>query len=178
MISSRPHFPFTCLPNSTYVHIERNGILSMCGFVGFYDIKERYYQNGKEIVSLMAEKISHRGPDSSGAYSDSRYSAGFRRLKIVDLMSGDQPFFSACGRYVLIFNGEIYNHLELKEMLRSRFGIKFRTESDTEALLYCCIHFGKDALRYLRGMFAFAFYDREKRTLLCARDPFGIKPFS
>jgi len=125
----------------------------------------------------MADKIRHRGPDSSGVYSDSRYSVGFRRLKIVDLKTGDQPFFSACGRYVLAFNGEIYNHIELKELLRTRFGVRFRTESDTEALMYCCIHFGKDALKYLRGMFAFAFYDREKRTLFCARDPFGIKPF-
>lgn len=149
----------------------------MCGFVGFYDKKERLCHNGAEIAEAMAERIRHRGPDSSGVFSDSFYSVGFRRLKIVDLKRGDQPFISSCGRYVLAFNGEIYNHIELKELLKARFGVRFQTESDTETLLYCCVHFGIEALRYLRGMFAFAFYDREKKTLFCARDPFGIKPF-
>ncbi|MBQ9692454.1 MAG: asparagine synthase (glutamine-hydrolyzing) [Clostridia bacterium] len=149
----------------------------MCGFAGFYDVKERFCYSGKETVSAMTEKIRHRGPDSDGVFSDSRYCVGFRRLRILDLKNGDQPFFSRCGRYVLAFNGEIYNHIELRILLKSRFGEKFQTECDTETLLYCCIHFGTEVLRYLRGMFAFAFYDREKKTLFCARDHFGIKPF-
>lgn len=149
----------------------------MCGFAGFYDKHKRFIHNGRDTVREMSHEIRHRGPDSEGSYSDAKYSVGFRRLKILDINNGDQPFFSDCGRYVLCFNGEIYNHVQLKNMLKDRFGVRFKTTSDTEVLLYCLIKFGNNALPLLRGMYAFAFYDRENSSLLCARDPFGIKPF-
>lgn len=149
----------------------------MCGFAGFCDKNERFYMNGKKIASDMADKIRHRGPDSEGVFSDSFFSVGFRRLKIIDLAGGEQPLYSADGRYVLCFNGEIYNYQTLRNELTEKFGVHFRTSSDTEVLLYCCIYYGRDVVRKLRGMYAFVLYDRKDKTLFCARDPFGIKPF-
>ena len=149
----------------------------MCGFAGFCDKNERFYMNGKRIASEMADKIRHRGPDSDGVFSDSFLSIGFRRLKIIDLAGGEQPIYSADGRYVLCFNGEIYNYKTLRNELSEKFGVRFRTSSDSEVLLYCCIYYGRDVVRKLRGMFAFVFYDRKTKCIFCARDLFGIKPF-
>ena len=114
----------------------------MCGFAGFCDKNERFYMNGRKIASDMADKIRHRGPDSEGVFSDSFFSVGFRRLKIIDLAGGEQPLYSADGRYVLCFNGEIYNYQTLRNELTEKFGVHFRTSSDTEVLLYCCIYYG------------------------------------
>ncbi len=149
----------------------------MCGFAGFCDKKERFSIDGKRIATEMSEKIRHRGPDGEGAFSDSFFSVGFRRLKVIDISGGDQPMFSSDGRYIICFNGEIYNYKTLRSELSEKFGVRFRTASDTEALLYCCIYYGRDVVRKLRGMYSFVFYDRKTKTLFCARDPFGIKPF-
>ena len=149
----------------------------MCGFAGFCDKNERFYMNGKRIASEMADKIRHRGPDSEGSFSDSFLSVGFRRLKIIDLVGGEQPMLSSDGRYIICFNGEIYNYQNLRSELAEKFGVRFRTSSDTEVLLYCCIYYGRDVVRKLRGMYSFVFYDRKMKSIFCARDPFGIKPF-
>ena len=147
----------------------------MCGFVGFTG----ELSGGEErlrCISDMTRAISHRGPDESGAYTDKSLTLGFARLKIIDLENGRQPMLSECGRYVLCFNGEIYNYRELAEELRKDHGISFRTESDTEVLLDMLIRYGERALERLRGMYAFCFYDRERESFILARDPFGIKP--
>ncbi len=148
----------------------------MCGFAGFCDENEKSEQLKMKIVGEMTEKIRHRGPDDTGVYCDDFVTLGFARLKILDLQNGAQPMISRDGRYVLCFNGEIYNYLDLREEMAKKFSEKFYTESDTEVLLYLLIHYGERALEKLRGMFAFAFYDREEKRLLMARDPFGIKP--
>lgn len=149
----------------------------MCGFAGFCDADGRFYTEGKETARKMSDKIRHRGPDSRGEYSDGFLSVGFCRLRITDLFGGDQPMLSEDGRYLICFNGEIYNCEELRAELSERLKIKFRTASDTEVLLYACIAYGRQVLSRLRGMYAFLFYDRGERTVLAARDPFGIKPF-
>ena len=149
----------------------------MCGFAGFCDGVGRYYKTGKETVKRMADRILHRGPDSNGYFSDGFLSVGFCRLKIIDPSGGEQPMLSADGRYLICFNGEIYNHKSLREDLEKKHGIRFRTSSDTEVLLYTCIVYGKEALAHLRGMFSFVFYDRGEGKIFAARDPFGIKPF-
>ncbi len=149
----------------------------MCGFAGFCSNTENKFENAKEIAQSMALRIRHRGPDSEGVYSDERYSVGFCRLKIIDPHGGDQPMTDKSGRYVITFNGEIYNYKSLRETLISDFSVSFNTQSDTEVLLQACINYGRDVLRHLRGMYSFAFYDKEEKRLFCARDPFGIKPF-
>ncbi len=121
-----------------------------------------------------ARTLAHRGPDALGAYAHENTGLGHSRLSIRDLSdTGSQPMVSSCARYVLAYNGEIYNTSELRADLSD---VTFRGTSDTEVLLEALIRFGSDALQRINGMFAFAFYDREAKTLLLARDPFGIKP--
>lgn len=147
----------------------------MCGFLG--QIKASGSVN-KINFSNALQVISHRGPDANDIkiLSERAY-LGHHRLAILDLDdSSNQPFESACKNFILVYNGEIYNYIELRKELQ-RFGIKFRTKSDTEVLLNGLIHSGKDFLNKLEGMFAFAFINKEKGSLICARDAFGIKPF-
>ena len=118
----------------------------MCGFVGFCDAKEKDGQLKRAVAKMMTEKIRHRGPDEQGIYSDEFVTFGFCRLKIIDLSGGAQPMRSACGRYIICFNGEIYNYRQLRSQLEREHGIKFRTESDTEVLLYMCAVYGEKAL--------------------------------
>lgn len=128
-------------------------------------------------LSQMLEKQAHRGPDNEGAWVlESEIALGHNRLSILDLSdAANQPFHSADGRYVLVFNGEIYNYLEIKSKLRSRF--TFRTQSDSEVLLCAFIHWGLSCLHELNGMFSFAIWDKEDKKLTAARDRFGVKPF-
>lgn len=131
-----------------------------------------------DILPEMAKLLFHRGPDEEGQFHDHHHGVHLlhRRLSIVDLKSGQQPMVSACGRYVLVYNGEIYNHLELREQLEKE-GAKFRTShSDTETLLQGLIHWQEKCLLKLNGMWAFALWDKEKKELFMARDPFGQKP--
>ena len=120
--------------------------------------------------------IVHRGPDGEGkAQIENQALFGHRRLAIIDLEHGQQPMVSEDNRYTLIFNGEIYNYLELRQLLIQK-GVSFRTFSDTEVLLQMLIQFGVEALKKLNGMFAFIFHDRNENQWIAARDPFGIKP--
>ncbi len=144
----------------------------MCGIAGFSgaDVAAR--------VAWMTRNLAHRGPDDEGVWVSPRHpiALGNRRLKILDLSPlGHQPMQSTDGRWVLTFNGEIYNYIELRNDLRSR-GHRFRSETDTEVLLAALQEWGASAIERLSGMFAFALWDDASGTLLLARDPLGIKP--
>lgn len=132
---------------------------------------------GRLTVQRMLESMRHRGPDYSEAMEVSQgVVLGHNRLSIIDLNpSANQPFKTLDGRYTIVFNGEIYNYKELRQDLSREF--RFRTESDTEVLLYSFCKWGKDCLEKLIGMFAFAVWDNQSRTLFAARDRFGVKPF-
>ena len=142
----------------------------MCGIAGFVG-KEK---NMKKVLKGMTDRIKHRGPDAEGFFVRGNVALGQRRLSIIDIEGGKQPMFSKDGNLVVVFNGEIYNYKELKKELKE---YPFQTDSDTEVLLYGYEKWGTDLPNHLRGMFAFALYDIKEKTLFCARDPFGIKPF-
>lgn len=146
----------------------------MCGFTGclretpgaqFTDIKK------------MNQTIVHRGPDDSGYFADDYITMGFRRLSIIDLTeAGHQPMPYLEGRYMLTFNGEIYNYVELRDQLKAR-GYQFRGDSDSEVLVAAYAEYGVEAPKHFRGMFAFVIWDTQEHTMFAARDHFGIKPF-
>ena len=124
----------------------------------------------------MTEAIAHRGPDGEGFYTDGCLGLGHRRLAIIDLSgAGHQPMMSQDGRYILSYNGEIYNFQELRAELES-LGYHFRSRTDTEAVLYAYVEWGEKALVRFNGMFALAIWDRQQQELLLARDRYGIKP--
>ena len=123
-----------------------------------------------------ARRMTHRGPDDDGVFADGPIALAARRLAVIDpSAAGHQPMRSSDGRFWMVYNGEIYNHRELAQRLRAR-GVQLRGRSDSEVLLEMFAAEGKDALRRLRGMYAFAIWDTRNRELFCARDPFGIKP--
>ena len=153
----------------------------MCGIFGVINFKgERVDQ--QKLISAR-DTMYHRGPDDEGIFLSQQGNVGFgfRRLAIIDLSpNGHQPMTTPDGRYTIVFNGEIYNYRELKEdlILNSQFSIlNFRSNSDTEVLLYLYTEYGPECLNMLRGMFAFAIWDEKEKTLFAARDRFGIKPF-
>jgi asparagine synthase (glutamine-hydrolysing) len=133
-----------------------------------------------EAVAGASHLMRHRGPDEPGTWSDDRVVLGFNRLSIIDIAHSHQPLRwgppEEPDRYVLVFNGEIYNYLELRDALRSEHGAVFATDGDGEAIVAAYHHWGTEALSRLRGMFAFALWDTKNQELFCARDPFGIKP--
>jgi asparagine synthase (glutamine-hydrolysing) len=151
----------------------------MCGFVG------RYIRNGSLIkpttLNFALDLLKHRGPDSSGQCTfdlePGVLQFGFRRLSIIDLsISGNQPFTSSDKRFVMVFNGEIYNYLELRNLLISK-GHIFKSHSDTEVLISAWQEWGIESVRKLIGMFSIIIYDKLKSELWCIRDAYGIKPF-
>lgn len=146
----------------------------MCGFVGFIDELEENQK--KDIVKKMADLIIHRGPDDENYYTDDKAALGFRRLSIIDLEGGAQPIFNEDRTKVLLYNGEIYNYMELREELINK-GHIFSTKSDSEVIIHGYEEYGQEILGKLRGMFAFVIWDIEKAELFGARDIFGIKPF-
>ncbi len=127
------------------------------------------------LVKAMADTIRHRGPDDEGYYVSGPISLGFRRLSIIDLQSGHQPLSNENGTIWIVFNGEIYNFQELRNFLLSK-GHTFRTQSDTEVIVHLYEELGPQCLKKLRGMFAFAIWDENTKTLFLARDRVGIKP--
>ena len=145
----------------------------MCGFAGFTG----FLESRENIINRMNERIIHRGPDMGNTYLGDGITLGFRRLSILDLRpDANQPMVSADGNSVIVFNGEIYNFRELRDKLKE-YGASFKTTSDTEVLLAGYRHFGRDIVKHLRGMYAFAIWDIETSSLFGARDMFGIKPF-
>ena len=141
----------------------------MCGIVGLVTKKEK-----ENTIKLMSDRIKHRGPDGDGYFIDGDVALGHRRLSIIDLSTGDQPMFNEDGSVVTVFNGEIYNYQELKEELIA-LGHDFKTKSDTEVLVHGYEEWQTDLPKHLRGMFAFAIYDKNKNEVFLARDNFGIK---
>ncbi|MBP9500958.1 MAG: asparagine synthase (glutamine-hydrolyzing) [Candidatus Promineofilum sp.] len=148
----------------------------MCGICGELQFHDGPARDG-ETITRLSEMMARRGPDDAGLWRDeSRAWLAFRRLAILDLSpASHQPMLSADGRFALVFNGEIYNFAELRDQLE-RLGARFRSRGDTEVVLQALIHWGTTALERFNGMFALAFYDRQKRELLLARDHAGIKP--
>ncbi|MBK7172707.1 MAG: asparagine synthase (glutamine-hydrolyzing) [Bacteroidales bacterium] len=147
----------------------------MCGITGKVFFERNHVIEPSEL-KRMTDSIYHRGPDDEGFLIDGNVGLGFRRLSIIDLSTGHQPLSNEDESVTLVFNGEIYNYLEQKELLRKK-GYTFRTATDTEVILHLYEEYGVDCLQYLRGMFAFAIWDKRKQQLFCARDRFGIKPF-
>lgn len=149
----------------------------MCGFTGTFAYQSTPLpEDHLNAIEALGDKLNHRGPDDQGSYSDSYFAASHRRLAIIDPdPRSAQPFISTDKRYVLLFNGEIYNHRELRTKLEDS-GTVFQTNSDTEVLLHLLIQYHKGALPQLNGCFAFAFYDTVDRRLLIARDRMGINP--
>ena len=143
----------------------------MCGIAGFVGARA----DMQEILQKMTDRIAHRGPDGEGHYIDGPVALGHRRLSIIDLEGGRQPMFNEDGSLAVVFNGEIYNFQPLREELIAA-GHTFSTRSDTEVLLHGYEQWGRELLTRLRGMFTFALWDKNSRTLFCARDHFGIKP--
>ena len=146
----------------------------MCGIAGFLNL------NGAPaspvVLKDMTDRIRHRGPDGEGHYIDGTFGLGHRRLAIIDLSpSGHQPMSTPDGRYTLSYNGEIYNFRELRIALEA-LGYQFRSTGDSEVVLYAITEWGEQALLRFNGMFALALWDREERTLMLARDRYGIKP--
>lgn len=171
----------------------------MCGICGIINFNSHPVEEAK--IRTMMQKMKHRGPDDEGIFFDSNIGLGFVRLSIIDLTPlGHQPMFAEGkehraenggqgakgrehraesgeqGRYVIVYNGEVYNYIELREELRGK-GYQFKSNTDTEVVLNAYIQWGEECLHKFNGMWAIAIYDRQRKELFCARDRFGIKPF-
>jgi asparagine synthase (glutamine-hydrolysing) len=144
----------------------------MCGIVGIFSPT---LEQDQSIIRTMNDAIYRRGPDDEGYYFDKKIMLGMRRLSIIDIAAGHQPIFNEDGSVVIVFNGEIYNHHELRETLIQQ-GHIFRTHSDTEVIVHLYEQHGIKFLNYLRGMYGICIWDIKKETGFLCRDPFGIKP--
>jgi asparagine synthase (glutamine-hydrolysing) len=145
----------------------------MCGIAG---IIKRDTSIDPDLIIRMQSSILHRGPDSQSQYIENNIGLVHNRLAILDLSeNGNQPMFDKTNNFVIVFNGEIYNHLEIRKDLLSK-GYTFRGYSDTETLLYAYIEYGKEVLNKLNGIFAFCIYDKQKQNVILARDQMGVKP--
>jgi len=141
----------------------------MCGIAGFYNMRDDV------LIHRMAERITHRGPDSDGFHITDKVSLGMRRLSIIDVAGGAQPIYNETKRVALVFNGEIYNFEELRDELKAR-GHIFQTGTDTEVIVHLYEEHGTGLCRYLNGMFAIALWDEDEKRLFLARDHLGVKP--
>ncbi|GDY32066.1 asparagine synthase (glutamine-hydrolyzing) [Gandjariella thermophila] len=152
----------------------------MCGLLGLICATETDAAAARDAVAAALRCQRHRGPDETDTWADAEVVYGFNRLAFIDLERSHQPLVwgppEAPTRYTLNFNGEIYNYRELRAELTSTFGTAFHTEGDGEAIVAAYHHYGPDAVRRLRGMFAFMIWDAQEKTVFGARDPFGIKP--
>ena len=147
----------------------------MCGIAGFISFNQTITHPAIHLEKSL-ERLNKRGPDASGIFRDNNCELGHTRLSIIDTSKeANQPMTDSSERYILVFNGEIYNYAELKKELDKK-NFKFKTSSDTEVLLHGLIHFGKNYLKKLDGFFSFCFYDKKEESYLLARDRFGIKP--
>ena len=146
----------------------------MCGIAGILEFG-REARASAAALREMCHAMAHRGPDDDGFYTDGAAGIGMRRLSIVDLKTGHQPISNEDGTLWIVFNGEIYNHRALREQLIAR-GHQYRTNSDTETIVHLFEEYGEGCVEHLRGMFAFAIWSRNTKTLFIARDRLGIKP--
>jgi asparagine synthase (glutamine-hydrolysing) len=146
----------------------------MCGIAGIVAV-EQLDRDAPARATRMRDLITHRGPDDAGLHCDAQAALAHRRLSIVDLSTGQQPLSNEDGSVWIVFNGEIYNHAEIRKALEAH-GHKYRTKSDTESIVHAYEQWGEECVHRLRGMFAFAIWDAPKRRLLLVRDRLGIKP--
>lgn len=148
----------------------------MCGIAGYIDFDGLDTGDARRRIAGMTDAIRHRGPDADGFFVDRHAALGHRRLAIIDLSAGHQPMAAADGQVQIVFNGEIYNYLDLRAELES-LGQRFQTQSDTEVLLNGYLQWGEDLSRRLNGMYAFVIWDARSRSAFAARDRAGEKPF-
>ncbi len=146
----------------------------MCGICGFIPQDFKTIP-AHSIIENMCAQLQHRGPDDTGIFVSQGVGLGHQRLKVIDLVTGQQPMTDLSKRYTIVFNGEIYNYQELRQHLKQK-GYIFTSQSDTEVLLHGLMAEGSDFLHKTNGMFAFALWDAHEKTLLLARDRFGVKP--
>jgi asparagine synthase (glutamine-hydrolysing) len=148
----------------------------MCGLSGYF-LNSNASQNYDyaEVLRRMNRRLAHRGPDAEGYFESGPIHLGHRRLSVIDIAASTQPMLTVDQRHALVFNGEVYNFKKLRVELESA-GQTFRTAGDTEVVLQAVAHWGEESLKKLEGMFAFAAWDAEKKSLFCARDHLGVKP--
>ncbi|HEX8515664.1 MAG TPA: asparagine synthase (glutamine-hydrolyzing) [Bacteroidia bacterium] len=147
----------------------------MCGIAGFFSTDNKF---SEDDLLKMTNAIAHRGPDAFGHYFDKKAGLGHRRLSIIDLSeNANQPMFSSDNRFLIIYNGEVYNYREIATELKQKFKSEFRTSSDTEVILEAYIRYGPECVQKLNGMFALAIYDIRKEEMFVCTDRVGIKPF-
>ena len=151
----------------------------MCGINGLIVKTSMNEDQMSSILNSMNILIYHRGPDEDGVFAEQNEKCtigmAMRRLSIIDLSSGKQPIYSTDKQIVIVFNGEIYNYIEIKSRLMSE-GVNFNTSSDTEVILKAYEKYGVESFRWLDGMYGFSIYDKKKNKLFIARDFFGEKP--
>ena len=148
----------------------------MCGIVGFVNYKKEL-PNKKNVINTMTQTLSNRGPDEEGLYLNNNVALGHKRLIVIDPQGGKQPMIQRFnqGEYVIVYNGQIYNTKELRKILTEN-GFTFYGHCDTEILLKSYIHYGKDVVNHLNGIFSFAIWNTKTQELFMARDHFGVKP--
>ena len=146
----------------------------MCGICGIVTVDSGLVLE-RRLLERMRDSVAHRGPDGVGLYLAPGVGLGHRRLSIVDVAHGQQPMYSADRRFVITYNGEVFNHPTLKPELEAT-GVRYRTRSDTETVLHLYERLGERAVERMRGMFAFAIWDSVARRLFLARDRYGVKP--
>ncbi|MGC1650866.1 MAG: asparagine synthase (glutamine-hydrolyzing), partial [Candidatus Sulfotelmatobacter sp.] len=147
----------------------------MCGICGIF-FSDRDWRVDATVLAGMNRRIVHRGPDDEGFFVEENVGLAMRRLSIIDVKTGHQPLANENHDVWIVYNGEIYNHAEMRPDLEAR-GHRYRTRSDTETIVHLYEEYGRDCVKHLRGMFAFVIWDRRKRMLFAARDRLGIKPF-
>src|SRR3954467_15034847 len=146
----------------------------MCGICGIF-FSDRNWRVQGNVLAAMNRRITHRGPNDEGFFVEENVGLAMRRLSIIDVKTGHQPLSNENRDIWIVYNGEIYNHAELREELEKK-GHQYRTHSDTETIVHLYEEYGRDCVRHLRGMFAFAIWDTKKQHLFVARDRLGIKP--
>lgn len=147
----------------------------MCGICGIF-FPDRNHQVSSNALTAMNRRLVHRGPDDEGIFVEENIGLGMRRLSIIDVKTGHQPLCNESRDVWIVYNGEIYNHAELRADLEAK-AHRYHTRSDTETIVHLYEEYGHECVKRLRGMFAFAIWDRRKRALFAARDRLGIKPF-
>jgi asparagine synthase (glutamine-hydrolysing) len=145
----------------------------MCGICGIFDLSGKPID--RALLAKMNSVIRHRGPDGEGELVDNEVGLGHRRLSIIDVGGGAQPIGNEDGKIQIVFNGEIYNFIELHDEL-VKLGHQFKTRSDTEVIVHAYEQWGSGCVKRFNGMFAFAIWDARRRELFLARDHLGIKP--
>ena len=143
----------------------------MCGICGIFHLDRNRRVDGGVLAAMNAQ-IVHRGPDDQGLFVEENVGLGMRRLSIIDVKAGHQPLGNEDRRFWIVYNGEIYNHRQLRADLQAR-GHRYRTHSDTETIVHLYEEYGRDCVKHLRGMFAFAIWDRPRQTLICGSRPAG-----